>query len=156
MPSGAAQNRIVVARKPSAGWPGGFFCGAGRIFLRGGEQTRSRAAEPVGNFLESQNFAEPVAEHDGERAEKKLFQTGRKSSVDIFPDEPQAKESRGGGERGLEKILRADGGQFAPHEPEQCAGQDAEAVKKCTGHAPIVSRRQVETKKKFPFANGAS
>ena len=26
---------------------------AGRIFLRGGQQTRSVAAEPVGNFLET-------------------------------------------------------------------------------------------------------
>ena len=76
--------------------------------------------------------------------------------MDIFPDQPQSKESRGGGERGLEKILRAHGGRAAPHESEQCAEQDAEGVKKCTDHAPIVSRRQVETKKKFPFANGAS
>jgi len=76
--------------------------------------------------------------------------------VDIFPDQPQPEESRGGGERGLEKILCAHGGQFAPHQSEKCAEQDAESVKKCTDHAPIVSRRQVETKKKFPFANGAS
>ena len=92
--------------------------------------------------MQAQDFAQPVAEDEGERGKKKLLQSGGESAVGVFIDQPQAVEDGEAAERGLEKILGARGQRLARREPIKCADQNAERVEKCTDHAVIVARRR--------------
>ena len=87
-------------------------------------------AKVVRHFLQSQQFAEQAAQHDGERGDEKPLEARQKSSVHAQPDKAQ-REKNGGRAEGIpERYLRAGGKRFAPREAEQRAEQNADGIEK--------------------------
>ena len=113
-------------------------------------------ANSVGPGLQPQQPANPVAEHNGQKADEDLFQAGRESSLDAFINEAQAIKNYEGAQRGLKKGLGPGGHRFAHRQAKQRAKQDAEGVEVCANHMSIVSRfgRKGNEEKFFLRASG--
>ncbi len=113
---------------------------SGRIFLRRSQQVCGVTSDAVGNFLQPQQFAKPVAENECERGEKKLFRAGQKSSADAQPDQIEPEQNSERAERGLKKMLHARRQRPGLRKTKQRAGQNSKGVEKSADHENIVAR----------------
>ncbi len=113
---------------------------AGRIFLGGGQERAGVVADAVGQDLQPQEAAEPVAEHNGDGGDGGLFEAGGESPMDVLINQPQPVEGGADAEGGLEEFLGAEGQWLAQGQAAERAEQDAEGVEECANHALIVSR----------------
>jgi len=110
------------------------------MLLRGGEQAGRLMANAIGQGLQPQKSAEPVARHHRKQAQKNLLQTGGKWSVNILIHQAQSVKDRKCTQPGPAKRLRAAGQCLSGGEPEQRSEQDAEGVEEGSDHPLIVSR----------------
>ena len=114
------------------------------------------AAQAIGNFLQTENFSQQIAQHHRQPGEKKLFQHRGEIAADVLPDQLQPAERGERAQRRFDLVLRARGKSAAPGQTQQRAEQDAKGVEKGANHAPIVPPAGREgNEEKFPFVRSA-
>ena len=112
------------------------------------------AAKMIRDFLQAQQFAEQIAQDDGEHGEDKLFEARQNRSVDTQPNEPQAEKNGESAECRTKENLRAEGQRFAQRQTEQRPDQNAHCVEKCAGHT--LTQRGMRPKRKPENAQGGA